>query len=228
MGISRNFSGAEVVHAFDSKTFHSCTVSGFTCTCGALGSTGYAEPYGYAGRIIDRLGLRADFAAVKPVVSAYGNILTSVESTAHFNYMDVTVGVQHSATTCLADFEDLSTGDWINDQPLQVVTTATSTSGTYYSRENAEISSAIAGALSTAASSSTSTAYAALASYTPGAFALQGASRFLRMIVAPRIETTGCGGSSMVVQGALLFGYPAATPQSALRGRVFVTSACTT
>lgn len=228
MGISRNFAGAEVVHAFDTKTFHSCTVSGFTCTCGALGSTSYAEPYGHAGRILDRLGLRTDFASVKPIVSAYGNPLTSVESTAHLSYMAVTVGLQHSATTCLADFEDLSTGDWIPEQPLQVVTTATSTGASYYSREGSEISAAVAGAMSTALTSSTSTAYAALASYTPGAIALQGANRFIRMVIQPRIETTGCGGASMNVTGTLLFGYPQETPQSSLRGRVFVTSACTT
>lgn len=227
MGISRILAESEVVHGFDSKIFHSCTVSGFTSACGT-GSTGGAFPFSHIGRIIDRFGLRANFNAVKPVISAYGNVLTSVESTAHDAYMALGIGLQHSATTCSADFADYSTGDWVAEQPLQVVTTATSTGASYYTAEGAEVSAAVAGALSTALSSSTSTAYAALASYTPSAFALQGANRFLRIVLQPRIETTGCGGSNMTVQGGLVFGYPDETPQSSLRGRVFVTSACST
>jgi len=223
--ISRGLDEIEVVSGFDSKLFHSCTVSGYSCTCGPH-STGGSFAYSYAGRMIDRLGLRANFNAVKPFVVAHAQVNSSAESTGMTRYYAVSIGLEHSASTCSGGFSELSTELWSAEQALQVVTTATTTSNGYYTEEGRVVSDAVAGALTTAASSSTSTAYGALATTSIKAFDLTGAGRYLRIVVAPRIETTGCGSGFMDVQGGFIFGYPDETPQSSQRGRIFVTSGC--
>jgi len=128
--ISRGLSELEIVHGFDSHSFHSCTVAGFSCTCGPH-STGGSFAYSYAGRMIDRLGLRANFNSVKPFITAHGGLNTSAESTAMYHSQFFGLGLEHSATTCSADFAELSTELWITGQPNQVVTTATSTSASF-------------------------------------------------------------------------------------------------
>lgn len=227
--INRFLSEAEYVHAFDAVTFHSCTVSGFTCSCGAQ-DTGGALPFSYTGRLIDRMGLSRNFQAVKLVASAQGVIQTSgVGTTAMIQYLGLSLGLQHSATTCSGGFVDWSTGDWGGEQALQNVTTATSTASGLYTVAGATVSPVgLAQVLSTALTTSTSTGYAALASGGSNAIPITGAGRFIRIVVAPHIETTGCAGSNMTVTGGLIFGHPDAAAAPAPFARVFVTSGCST
>lgn len=222
--ITRFVSETEAVSAFDNKTVHSCTVSGFTCSCG-VASTGGALPYSLAGRIIDRLGLGKNFNSVKVVPVGLGVIQCSATACS-IQYIGVSMGVQHSATTCSGGFTDLSTGDWPAEQPFQVVTTATSTGDVYYGQEAGFVSQNTAGLLTTSPTTSTSTGYATLNTKGSGAISLAGAARFLRVVIAPHIETTGCGGSFANISAALLFGHPDEAPQTGFRARVAVTSAC--
>src|SRR3990167_7793475 len=225
--ISRFLSDVVPVHALDQVSFHSCTVTGFVCSCG-VGSTGGALPYSHGGRIIDRLGLSRRFAAVKIAVAGYGDIQCSAGSTAMTNYIGVAAGLMHSATTCAADFADYSAGDWPSEQAFQVVTTATSTSSPFYSAQGALLSANAAGALTTGLTTSTSTGYAALVDISSNAIPLTAAKRFIRVNILPHIETTGCGGSNAKMSAALIFGFPEEAPTDAPLGRVFVTSACST
>lgn len=222
--ITRFISEAEAVSAFDQKTFHSCTVSGFTSACGTV-STGGALPFSYAGRIIDRLGLGKNFNSAKVVPIGLGVVQASATSCT-INYLGVSLGIQHSATTCSGGFSDYSTEDWPAEQAFQRVSTATSTGDGFYSQEAGFVSPNTADLMTTDASTSTSTGYATLNTLGLNAVPLDGAARFIRVIVAPHIETTGCGGSFANVAAALLFGHPDEAPQTSLRARVAVTSAC--
>ena len=221
--ITRGLSDVVPVHAFDQMTFHSCTVSGFTCTCAGPINSGVGTT-AFGGRIIDRLGLSRRFSAVKIALAAYGDIQVSNGSTAMINYMGVAAGLQHSATTCSADFTDYSTGDWPGEEAFQVVTTATSTSSPFYSAQ--QLSANAAGLLSTALTTSTSTGYAALHDNSSVAIPATAMKRFIRVVIAPHIETTGCGGSIMRVSGSFIFGLPEETPAADPSGRIWVTSAC--
>jgi hypothetical protein len=223
--ITRDLAGVDVVTAFDIKTFYSCTVSGFTCTCSA-GSTVGALPNSYAGRIIDRLALGRSYRAVVIAPVAHGPVITCVESTAHLAYLALSVGLQHACTTGESGFVDFSTEDWPAEQPLQVVTTATSTGASYFSASAKEFSDNAAAIMTTALTSSTSTAYAALATSNIKAIDITDAKRYLRVLIQPRIESTGCAGPNMNVSASLVFGIPDEAPGIAPRGRVFVTSAC--
>lgn len=223
--ISRSQAGLEVVHAFDLKQFTSCTVSGFTSACGTV-DTGGALPFSFAGRIIDRLGLRRNYNAVVPIISAHGTVNSSVESTALFNYQAIAVGVQHASATG-GTWADYSTEFWQAERPLVRVSTATSTADSFYSAEAAFISPNTAALMSSAASSSTSTGYSAYVSGPVGAIPISGAKRYLRMLVAPSINCTGCGGPVVNVMGSLLFGAPDAAPAATdIRARIHVSSAC--
>lgn len=223
--ITRDLASVNSVHALDQMAFHSCTVSGFTCTCaGPINSA--VSTTAYPGRLIDRLGLSRRYAAVKVVVAGYGDIQASAGSTAMTNYMGIAVGLQHSATTCSGDFTDYSTGDWGPEEAFQVVTTATSTSSPFYNVQ--ALSANAAGILTTALTTSTSTGYANFVGTGATAIPLAGAKRFLRVVIAPHIETTGCAGSNMKVSASLIFGIPEEAPVASPFGRVHVTSACST
>lgn len=222
--ITRFVAETESVSAFDNVTFHSCTVTGFTCSCGTV-DTGGALPNSYAGRIIDRLGLQKNFAAVKVVPSGFATFEASATSCT-INYVGVSLGVQHSSSTCSGGFTDLSTADWPAEQAFQRVSTATSTGDANYTQEAGFVSPNVASLASTAASTSTSTGYGTLNTYGSGAISLNSAKRYLRVLVAPHIETTGCGGSFASISASLLFGHPGEAPQTGLRARVAVTSAC--
>lgn len=224
--ISRDLGGVNVVHAFDQKLFHSCTVSGFTCTCGTV-DTGGALPFSLAGYIIDRLGLTRSYNSV--VLSAYGmGSRQSSAGTCTGDYVGVTLGLQHSSSTCSGGFTDYSTGTWQTERPFTWVTTATSTAASpFFSAEQALMGAPASTQLSTAASTTTSTGYIALVGGPAAGVPLDGAKRFLRLLVAPHIETTGCGGSNANIGGVLIFGDEDESPAPTVsRGRVHVTSAC--
>jgi hypothetical protein len=230
--ISRSLAELDVVIAFDQKTFHSCTVSGFVCSCGSV-DTGGALPNSYAGYIIDRLGLSRQYQAVLLGVYGSGSRQSSA-GTCTADYLGVSVGLQHSSSTCSGGFTDYSTGNWQTEQPFVWVTTATSTAASpFFSNEQSLLTVITqvpaATVMSTAASTTTSTGYAQLVSCPATALPLDGAKRFIRMIVAPHIETTGCAGSFAVIGGSLVFGAAEEAPSPfTIRGRVHVTSACTT
>lgn len=233
--ITRELKNIQVVPGFHTPgsyaapaLFHSCTVAGFTSACGGPLSTdvGY---YAWGGPIIDRLALNDSFNAVAVALNARADITTSVESTAMVKYYGLTIGLQHSSSTAASGFSNLSTGEWVIDYPLQQVSTATSTAAGLYTVEGAGVAASHAGLLSTALSSSTSTGYAVYVGPAP-VFSLEAAKRYVRAVVAPHIEVTGCGSPGLSVNGVLVFGYPGSGPAStdAPRGRVQVTSACST
>ncbi|MCR4375688.1 MAG: hypothetical protein NUW22_12645 [Acidobacteria bacterium] len=226
--ITRFLDEAEAVTALDSVSYHSCNVAGFSCSCGGALSTSGAIPFGYSGYMIDRLGLQRNFQSVKIVPTFKGVVQTSAAFTSYTAYLGVSVGLQHSATTCSEDFGDYSTGDWPGEQALQAMTTSTSTADQFYSVAGAAVSDQIAALMTTAARTSSSTAYAVLATYGIKAIPLTAAKRFVRVVVAPHLEATGCGGSNMTGGAVLIFGHPDEAPQTGLNGRVFVTSACST
>lgn len=228
--ITRDLANTQSVGAFNAPAagdFHSCTVTGFTCTCGGFVSTDIGF-LGFGGRIIDRLGLRENFAAVVAAVQAKANVTTSAESTAMVKYYGLTIGLQHSSSTCSGGFSNYSTDEWVNDYPLVEVSTATSTGASFYSVEGADVAAASARLMTTGLTSSTSTGYAEYAGRAP-VFDLVGAKRYIRMMIAPHIEATGCGSPTLSVNGILIFGDPGAGPHStSIRGRIHVTSGCST
>lgn len=234
--ITRDLASLQAVDGFNTPStgagnapapFHSCTVAGFTSACAGQLSTdvGY---FAWGGVLVDRLGLTQRFSAVAALVRARAQVTTSAESTAMVKYYGVTIGLQHSSSTCSGDFENYSTGTWVEDYPLVQVSTATSTTGSFYTAEGAIVADAQAALMSTALTSSTSTGYAHYAGPVP-VFPLEGAQRYIRMVVAPHIEVTGCGSPGLFVDGVLLFGYPDTAPLStSIKGRIQVTSACST
>ena len=230
--ISRHFGATEYVHAFNPVTYSPCGTVEVTA-CGTV-DTGGALPFSFGGRIIDRLGLGRGYRAMMPVLTANGVIGTSAFLTCTIKYLGVEWGVQHSSTTCSADFADYSTADWRGEQALWVMTTSTTTGGAtgLYSSAHRQISDFNGGFLSTAPTTSSSTGYAMLVSgVTPEAIQLDGALRFLRLVVLPRIESTAgaCScGMNLTVGAGLLFGDADEAPPAAPRGRIHVTSACST
>lgn len=157
--ITRPYDNALAITAFENKTFHSCTVSGFTCTCGAIGSVAF--PAGLAGPIIDQRALPEKFESVSLIAVANGAVQTS--DTPSVNYLGVALGLQDNATTCVGGWADYSTADWPAERGLQNVTTATSTGSNYYSVAGQQVATPLAGILSTAtvaAGGTTSTGYA--------------------------------------------------------------------
>lgn len=227
--ISRGLAGLDLVPAFGQTQFHSCTVSGFVCTCGTV-DTGGALPFSYAGRIIDRLGLSVNYQAVALAAWGSGSRQSSA-GTCTGDYMGVTVGIQHSSSTCSGGFTDYSTQNWNAEEPFVWVTTATSTAASpFFTAEQFAVTGNVAATvLTTAASTTTSTGYTDLVAGPMTAVPLDGCKRFVRMLIAPRIETTGCAGSFANIGGAMIFGHGDTQPSAnTIRARVHVTSACST
>ena len=213
--------------------FHDWAKTGGTCTCAGVVSTGtFPNSTGFAGYIIDRLGLSQNFNSVAIGVQARANYspISSADSTAHFTYYGLGIGLQHSSSTCSGGFTDYSTADWKVDQPFVVVTTATSTASAFYTVEGAGVADSIASVLTTALTSATSTGNALFIGGPAPVFNIAPAKRFIRAVIGPHIETSGCGQASMFVQGGVMvFGDPDKGPaDSTIRGRVHVTSACST
>lgn len=237
--ITRDLSNIQYVHAFNNKStgvaltpFNLFTVAGQVCTCGGVLSTGIVDA-GFGGPMIDRLGLLQNYSAVVPVVSAWGAVTASA-TTCQLAYMAISVGIQHSSSTCSGGFSDYSTGQWMIKHPLQHVSTATTTADAFYNSEATLVSGgANQRLMTTGQTTSTSTGYAYFVSGQVQPFSLEGAKRFLRMVVAPHIENDGCAASYMHAVGALVFGDPDAGPASTAptRARVHIASsagACTT
>ena len=230
--ISRHFGETEYVHAFDLETYSPCNSVEVTA-CGTV-DTGGALQFSFGGRIIDRLGLGRGYRGMQPVIAAHGTPGTSAFLTCTIKYLGVAWGVQHSSTTCSADFNDFSTADWPAEKALWVMTTSTTTGGAtgLYSSEHRNISSFNGGFLSTAPTTSTSTGYAVyVAGKENQGIQLDGAQRYLRLIVLPRIESTAGACTCALTLGVaagIVFGDPDESPAAVPRGRIHVTSGCST
>ena len=238
--ISRDLANLQHVHAFNSKTTVNSLMpygvegesfAGYTCLAEGVLSTAALGDLGVGGRIIDRLGLRQNYNAVIPLVDAWGEVLASA-TTGAVRYLGVNVGLQHSSSTCSADFANLSTELWKGRRPLTLVTNTTVSCSQFWSCTNNEAfdlqSTVHSGLLTTAAT--TSTGYAVLISGPEPVFSLGAVKRYIRMVVAPVNLATGSNtGTPLHVVGSLLFGEgdegPAATTP---RGRTVVACACST
>ena len=85
--ISRDLANLQHVHAFNGRSsvdqilpFFACAdtdPAGYTCIDAGTMSTAALGDLGFAGRIIDRLGLRQNYNAVIPLVSAWGEVVAS-------------------------------------------------------------------------------------------------------------------------------------------------------
>lgn len=246
--ITRDLGNITVVSAFDSTAaggYRSCAGGpGGTCTCAGVLSTGLGL-FGFGGFMIDRLGLKDSYSAVAVAVDARAETGTTAASSVQLTYYAITAGLQHSSSTCSDGFTNLSTAQWITDRPLVIQTTSTSTgsAGSAYFNGNEGFLVATPQAVisSTVAGLTTSTGYARYLGEAP-VFALDTAKRFIRVVIAPNITTTGCGTAAMSVNASLIFGDPSKGPFETLnvdgveltgvgqrvRGRVHVTTGCST
>ena len=246
--ITRDLGNITVVSAFDSAAaggYRSCAGGpGGTCTCAGVLSTGLGL-FGFGGFMIDRLGLKDSYSAVAVAVDARAEVATSAASSVQLTYYAITAGLQHSSSTCSDGFTNLSTGQWVTDRPLVIQTTSTSTgsAGAAYFNGNEGFLVATPQAVisSTVAGLTTSTGYARYLGEAP-VFALDAAKRFIRVVIAPNITTTGCATPVMNVNASLIFGDPSRGPfdiinvdgtestqvGSRIRGRVHVTTGCST
>lgn len=241
--ITNDLSNLTIVSAFDSSAaggYRACTVAGTgTCTCGGYLSTDIGL-FGFGGFMIDRFGLKDNYAAAAIAIDAQAEVGSSAASTVMLTYYAITAGLQHSSTTCSGGFSNLTTADWITNRPLLIQTTATS-SGTAFgwTSEGTLVAAPIALFASVEAGNTTSTGYARYVGDAP-VFNLAEAKRFIRVVIAPNILTTGCATPAMSVRASLLFGDPSngpfivtnvdgtASTQRNVRGRVIVTTGCST
>ncbi len=92
------------------------------------------------------------------------------------------------------------------------------------------MSDSIAAVMTTALTSATSTGNALFIGGPAPVFNIAPAKRFLRAVIGPHIESSGCASPTMFVQGGVMvFGDPDKGPaESTIRGRIHVTSASST
>ncbi|HAM40673.1 MAG TPA: hypothetical protein DCP69_04890 [Candidatus Omnitrophica bacterium] len=236
--ISRDLANLQHVHAFNAPStaealmpYSDCgDIASFACSGDGTMSTAALGELGFGGRIIDRLGLRQNYNSVIPLVDSWGEVLAST-TTARVRFLGVSVGLQHSSSTCSADFANYSTELWKGIRPLTIVTNTTTTCSMYNScnQEGFNAGSTVQVGLLTTGTT-TSTGYATFVSGPETVFPLGTAKRFLRMVVAPVNYATGCEPPTYLhVVGSLLFGDADEGAASTVqRGRIVVTCACST
>jgi len=224
--ITRDVAGTFYVPAFDRKMFGSCAATRYDPCCGynpqmcdGVGT----ERSGWNGRIIDRLGLPAHFTQARVIAHALARIeccSTGTLTTGYRGqYVGLAVGLDHACSTG-AGWSAFSTASWSAEVPAYLLSTATS--------ENAF--------LATGCTTSTSANPCAFCTSTAGAlvtaaavFDLTAAKRFVRVVVTPRIESTGCS-IQVPVEAGIEFGGAQHAPAiwAGLTGKPIVTSACST
>tara|TARA_R110000751_G_scaffold67156_8_gene137067 strand:+ start:4602 stop:5330 length:729 start_codon:yes stop_codon:yes gene_type:complete len=241
--ITRNLDNITVVAAFDSTAaggYISCGGPAGTCTCAGNLSTDIGLN-GFGGFMVDRLGLKDNYSAVAVALNARAEVHSSAASTVQLTYYAITAGLQHSSSTASADFTNLSTGEWVTDRPLVITTTSTVASGASYTADGALVALPLTIISSLTPGMTTSTGYARYVGEAP-VFALAAAKRYIRVVVAPTVLTTGCATPPLNVQASLIFGSPGKGPftnynvdgtestelGSRVRGRVVVTTGCST
>ena len=181
----------------------------FDASCGSVNGSSTGNEV--MGLIVDRVGLGNSFNSVKAVMTAVGEIgTTTVDS----GFVGFQVKMMHSSTTCVGDFNELSTADRKGLQGLYIVTNTTATS-----TGNAS------GRMSTDAGISTSTGTAVWYGDL-GTYALTGAQRFLSVNLLPEVHASSSGGSVLRIAGALALGDAAESlPNSTSTGVVVKTTA---
>ena len=219
--ITRDTANLHAVSAFAPiAALHSCTVSGFTSACGSNNMSAFGNG-AISGYVIDRLALPTLYNSANIGVIGYGPIQASATS-CRLQFVSVGIGVQHAACST-AGWTDFSTGQWLTCQVGYYVSTATSTADAWW---NPGLGRAM-GPMTCAATTSTSTGLVELRA--SQAFDLTGAERFIRVVVAPRIEATGCGGSYFFLNGHVNFDYGQVEPASlANMGHVLYSTANST
>src|SRR5512139_841980 len=133
--ITRDLGDVQIVTAFDLRQFGSSAYGstalgmGTVCACGGPNPLGTLDA-AYTGYLIDRLGLRRNFATALVVPTAVVNPQYCASSTvAGDKFYALSYGIQH-ATATGGTFKNLSTGEWVTKQGLYHRTTTTSTADT--------------------------------------------------------------------------------------------------
>jgi hypothetical protein len=237
--ITRDIAQLYVVPALThANRFHSCTVTGLTCyTDGATSAIGSSEFF--PGYVIDRLGLPRAFRSflVAPVLhGAFGSTGTGAGD---ILIGSLTVGVMHASASG-GTYAAYSTGSWLVGQSLWKQTTSTSTGSLAFSSVQRDVgftseigiggltsttTSTAAGATINVGTSSTGLVYYA----GPGPiFSTEGMKRFIKVVIRPQWETTGCGAPGFHLSAAGIFGEPDLAIPPLPAKRILVTSGCAT
>lgn len=237
--ITRDIQQLQVVPAFvHAARFHTCTFNGVTSVaCAAGGSSAIGSSEFLPGFIIDRLGLSRNYNSLMVAPLVWGDYATTG---AGIFWAGLSFGVM-DASASGGTFAAYSTADWVVSRGLWAQTTATSTSGNIFSAVQRDVgltsnigigavlsSTTSTGGGVTITSLTTSTGFCYYAG--PGAsFSLQGAKRFVRVVIRPHLETTGCGAGTLDVRAAAIFGEPDEAPSpTGPAKRILVTSGCAT
>lgn len=226
--ITRDISGTFYVPAFDRKMFGSCAATRYDPTCGynpqmcdGVGT----ERSGWNGRIIDRLALPTQFTSARAIATSFARIECCSTGEIGKNgakglqYIGLAVGLDHNCSTGTG-WSAFSTASWSAEMPGYLLSTATS--------ENAFLTTACA--TSSGLNPTlfcTSTAGGVVTA--EAVFDLTAAKRFIRVVVSPRIESTGCS-IQMPVEAGILFGGAVGAPPvyADLSGTLIRTSGCST
>lgn len=160
----------------------------FDASCGVNPDSTTSE---VMGLIVDRVGLGNSYRSAKAVISAVGEIGTT---TVDAGFLGFGVKMMHSSTTCVGDFNELSTASRDAIQGLFIVTNTTATS-----TGNAS------GRMSTDAGISTSTGTAVWWGDL-GAYDITGAQRFLSVNLLPSLNASSSGGGVLRASGSLILG----------------------
>lgn len=226
--ITRDISGTFYVPAFDRKMFGSCAATRYDPCCGynpqmcdGVGT----ERSGWNGRIIDRLSLPTGFTNARVIATSLAvleHCSTGVGAAEwRANYVGLAVGLDHNCSTG-AGWTAFSTASWSAEKPGYLLSTAGSTQDGYLGTSSTTSTSLnpMAFVLSTSARGVVSA---------EAIFDLTAAKRFIRVVVTPRIESTGCS-IGLPVEAGILFGGAANAPAewSGLTGKLIVTTGCST
>jgi len=237
--ITRDVAQLQVVPALaHANLFHSCTVAGLTCyISGATSAIGTSEFF--PGFVIDRLGLSRAFRSftIAPVV--FGSWGASEGAAGDVLVATLSAGVMHASASG-GPFTAYSTGSWLVGQPLWRQTTSTSTGSPLFSSVQRDVGFTSEIGLGGLTSTSTSTAdgidavagtsSTSLVYYSgPGpVFSLDGAKRYIKVIMRQQWETTGCGSPGFHMSAAGIFGEPDLAVPPTPSKRILVTSGCAT
>lgn len=237
--ITRDINQLMVVPALaHNARFHSCTVTGFTCyISGATSAIGISEFF--PGFVIDRLGLPKAFKSVMVAPVVYGEFGSSGAGAGDILVGTLSVGIMHASASG-GTFAAYSTQDWLEKQGLWRQSTATSTGNASFQQIQRDVgltcnigvggltstsTSTAGGQDMTAGTSSTSLFYYA----GPGpTFSLEGAKRYIKVVMRTQFETTGCGSGGYHMSAGAIFGEPDEAQPDLPAKRILVTSGCAT
>ncbi len=240
--ITRDIHQMLVVPAFThNANFSGCGAGPLNWTCSTVGGIEAAGATGmgdcsiyFPGFVIDRLGLRESYRSLLVAPLAYGDALTTDEN-ARVRFQGISVGLQHTSATG-GTWANYSTDDWLIYQGLWLQTTATATSAGFYTPVQRDASDVLGTIMTTTTSTATTgmgdpTTSTGISYYVgPGAaFDLGGANRYIRALIRPHLEATGCGAVFMRVSATHIFGEPdLARPSATAVKRILVTTPCAT